>query len=116
MGGVDEQVGGLVLAGTGVGAQLVTMRYGRDAELQADLYGTRLMKATGYDPSAAVTLQETFVRLSENKKQNWLDGLFASHPPSQERVAKNRETVAALGAGGELGVSATWHALRHSSS
>ncbi len=104
MGGVDEQVGGLVLAGTGVGAQLVTMRYGREAELQADLYGTRLMKATGYDPAAAVTLQETFVRLSENRKQNWLDGLFASHPPSQERVAKNRETVAALGAGGDLGV------------
>ena len=68
-----------------------------DAELQSDLYGTRLMKAAGYDPRAAVSLQETFVRLSEGKKQNWLNGLFASHPPSQERVAKNRETVAALG-------------------
>ncbi|MEO6078737.1 MAG: M48 family metalloprotease [Steroidobacteraceae bacterium] len=104
MGGVDEQVGNLVLAGSGVGAQLVTMRYGRDAELQADLYGTRLMKAAGYDPAAAITLQETFVRLSEGRKQNWLQGLFASHPPSGERVAKNRETVAALGAGGDVGV------------
>jgi beta-barrel assembly-enhancing protease len=103
MGGVDEQVGGLLMAGSGVGAQLVTMRYGRDAELQSDLYGTRLMKAAGYNPAAAISLQETFVRLSEGKKQNWLEGLFASHPPSQERVAKNRETVAALGAGGDLG-------------
>jgi beta-barrel assembly-enhancing protease len=105
MGGVDEQVGDLVLAGSGVGAQLVTMRYGREAELESDLYGTRLMKAAGYDPAAAITLQETFVRLSEGRKQNWLQGLFASHPPSQERVAKNRETVATLGAGGDQGVA-----------
>jgi beta-barrel assembly-enhancing protease len=104
MGGVDEQVGDLVLAGSGVGAQLVTMRYGREAELESDLYGTRLMKAAGYDPAAAITLQETFVRLSEGRRQNWLQGLFASHPPSQERVAKNRETVATLGAGGDQGV------------
>lgn len=104
MGGVDEQVGSLILAGSGIGAQLVSTRYGREAELQSDLYGTRLMKAAGYDPSAAITLQETFLRLSEGKRQNWLEGLFASHPPSAERVAKNRETVAALGGGGDLGV------------
>jgi beta-barrel assembly-enhancing protease len=103
LGGVDERVGSLALAGAGVGAQLVTMRYGREAELQSDLYGTRLMKAAGYDPAAAIALQETFVRLSEGRKQNWLDGLFASHPPSQERVSRNRETVAQLGAGGDLG-------------
>lgn len=103
MAGADEQTTGLVALGSSVGAQLVTMRYGRDAELQSDLYGTRLMKAAGYDPMAAVTLQETFVRLSEGRKQNWLQGLFASHPPSAERVAKNRETVAALGSGGDLG-------------
>ncbi len=92
-----------VLGGAGVGAQLITTRYGRDAELQSDLYGTRLMKAAGYDPAAAITLQETFVRLSEGRNSSWLEGLFASHPPSKERVAKNRETAAQLGAGGDLG-------------
>jgi beta-barrel assembly-enhancing protease len=103
MGDMDPQVGSLLLAGSGVGAQLISTRYGREAELESDLYGTRLMKAAGYDPGAAITLQETFVRLSEGRKQNWLDGLFASHPPSAERVAKNRETVGKLGAGGDLG-------------
>ena len=88
MGGVDEQAAGLVLAGAGVGAQLITTRYGREAELESDLYGTRLMKAAGYDPRAAITLQETFVRLSEGRQQNWMEGLFASHPPSAERVAQ----------------------------
>ncbi|MEO6369112.1 MAG: M48 family metalloprotease [Steroidobacteraceae bacterium] len=105
VGGVSDQTAGMVLMGANVGAQLVTTRYGRDAELQSDLYGTRLMKAAGYDPRAAITLQETFVRLSAGRNQNWLDGLFASHPPSAERVAKNRETVAALGEGGELGAA-----------
>jgi predicted Zn-dependent protease len=104
MGGVDDQVGSLVLLGSNVGAQLITTRYGREAELQSDLYGTRLMKAAGYDPRAAITLQETFLRLSAGRNQNWLEGLFASHPPSAERVAKNRETAATLGAGGDLGV------------
>ena len=103
MGGLSEQTANMVLTGANVGAQLIHTRYGREAELQSDLYGTRLMKIAGYDPRAAITLQETFVRLSEGRKQNWLDGLFASHPPSAERVARNRETVQKLGEGGDLG-------------
>jgi beta-barrel assembly-enhancing protease len=103
LGGVEENTSGLLLGGLSVGAQLVHTRYGRGAELESDLYGMRLMKAAGYDPTAAITLQETFVRLSEGRKTNWLEGLFASHPPSQERVSKNRETAAQLGAGGDLG-------------
>jgi beta-barrel assembly-enhancing protease len=103
IGGMDEPTAGLVLGGAGVGAQLISTRYGRDAELQSDLYGTRLLKAAGYDPAAAITLQETFVRLSEGRDSSWLEGLFASHPPSRERVARNRETAAKLGAGGDLG-------------
>jgi predicted Zn-dependent protease len=66
----------------------------------------KYMKLAGYDPQGAVSLQETFVRLSQEqggKGRSWLEGLFASHPPSEERVAKNRETAARLGAGGEVG-------------
>lgn len=104
VGGVDQNVAGLVLQGAGLGAQLVQTRYGRDQELEADHYGMKYMKLAGYDPMAAVRLQETFVRLSENeKKQSWLEGLFASHPPSAERVEKNRATATELGAGGEVG-------------
>jgi predicted Zn-dependent protease len=105
VGGVDQNVAGLLIQGAGVGAQLIHTRYGREAELESDLYGMRYMKAAGYDPQGAVTLQETFVRLSEQggRQQSWLEGLFASHPPSQERVDRNRQTAAELGTGGELG-------------
>ena len=43
------------------------------------------------------------MRLSEGRNQDWLAGLFSSHPPSPERVAANRATAATLPAGGELG-------------
>ncbi len=61
------------------------------------------MVRAGYDPQAAVTLQRTFVKLSESRQQDWMTGLFASHPPSQERVQNNIEALATLPKGGELG-------------
>ncbi|MGI9327394.1 MAG: M48 family metalloprotease [Pseudomonadales bacterium] len=90
-----------VLGAAQMAAGLLTLRYGRDAEREADFYGTEFMARAGYDPYAAVSLQETFVRLSEesgrSKKQNgWLEGLFASHPPSTERVANNKSIVGRL--------------------
>lgn len=92
-----------VVVGAQLGAALITQRHSREAEREADLYGMELMHRAGYDPHAAVTLQETFVRLSEDRRGNWLTGLFASHPPSTERVANNRATAARLGSSGETG-------------
>jgi predicted Zn-dependent protease len=93
----------LAVGAASIGAQLINQRYGRDAELESDLYGMRYMAKAGYDPQAAVSLQETFVRLSEGREQGWLAGLFASHPPSTERVQRNRATAMTLPQGGELG-------------
>ncbi|MDY6948963.1 MAG: tetratricopeptide repeat protein, partial [Pseudomonadota bacterium] len=103
---VDATVANLALSGAGVGAQLIQQKYGREQELESDEYGIKYMKLAGYDPQGAISLQETFVRLSQQggaKSQSWLEGLFASHPPSQERVAKNKETAARYGLGGDLG-------------
>ena len=93
----------LAIGGAGIAAQLVTHKYGRDAESEADFYGMKYMSKAGYDPRAAIKLQQTFVRLSEGGNSNWLSGLFASHPPSQERVDANRVTAANLAQGGEIG-------------
>lgn len=99
----DNDYANLIVGGAQVGAMLLSTRYGRQAELESDHYGMRYMTAAGYDPDAAVDLQETFVRLSKNRKSNWLSGLFASHPPSQARVERNRETAAQLPDGGDYG-------------
>ncbi len=93
----------LALGGAGIAAQLLTQKYSRGAELEADFYGMKYMSRAGYDPHAAIKLQQTFVRLSESGESNWLNGLFASHPPSQERVDTNRRTAATLPPGGEIG-------------
>lgn len=99
----DSNYAGLIVGSGQVGLQLVSTKYGRDAESESDLYGMRYMKLAGYDPTAAVTLQETFVRLSKDRKSNFLEGLFSSHPPSEARVAANKVTLAQIGAGGEWG-------------
>src|SRR5262249_36880970 len=105
VGGVDSDVTGLVLAGSGVGLQMVQMRYGRDQELEADRFGMSYMRRAGYDPTGAVTLQQTFVRIANEKSgaEGFFDRMFASHPPSTERVEKNKEMLRTLGGGGEVG-------------
>ncbi len=99
----DSDYGNVIVGGAQLGAQLINQSYSRDAESESDYYGMVYMKRAGYDPAAAVTLQETFVRLSEGRSPGWIEGLFASHPPSQSRVEANRQTLAELGAGGEVG-------------
>lgn len=99
----DNPYAGAIVGGAQVGAQLINQRYGRDAERESDLYGTRYMAQAGYDPQGAVELQESFVRLSEGRAPGWLDGLFSSHPPSQERVENNRQLAAQLRAEGFTG-------------
>lgn len=93
----------LAVGGAGIAAQLINTTYSRSAELESDFYGMKYMAKAGYDPNAAIDLQQTFVRLSQGRNSNWLTGLFASHPPSQERVDANRQTAAALATGGEVG-------------
>ncbi len=86
-----------------LGAQLITTKYGRDAERESDLYGMRYMSTAGYHPQGAVQLQESFVRLSAERRSDWLSGMFASHPPSAERVANNQATAKTLPDSGEFG-------------
>jgi len=99
----DSRYGSLALLGGSVGAQLVTQRYSRAAETEADEYGMRYMARAGYNPRGAVELQETFVRLSEGRRQDAFSALFASHPPSRQRVEANRALLAELGESGRIG-------------
>ncbi len=92
----DNNYRDIILGGASLGAGLTLARYGRGHELESDHYGMQYMAAAGYDPQAAVELQEIFVELSKGQQANWLEGLFASHPPSEERVAKNRRHAQSL--------------------
>jgi len=91
------------MGGAAMGAQLALAQYSQSNELESDHYGIRYMKTAGYDPQAAVELQELFVRLSEGNNPGFIQGMFATHPPSQKRVAENQRLVNEIGAGGYRG-------------
>ena len=91
-----------IIGGASVAFQLADRKYSRDAERVSDYHGMKYMHAAGYDTTAAVTLQEKFVALAQDRNPNWLNGLFASHPPSTERVENNRATLAEFLATGAL--------------
>ncbi|ABI56221.1 M48 family metalloprotease [Alkalilimnicola ehrlichii MLHE-1] len=92
----DRDIGPLLVAGAGIGATLIMQRYSRHHELEADRFGMEYMARAGYDPQGAVDLMETFLRMHDRGDPSWLEGLFASHPPSRERLEANRQTVREL--------------------
>jgi len=100
-----RKLSNLAQMGAGIGAQLINTKYGRNAELESDRYGITYMARAGYDPQGAVDLQQTFLNLSKDSKRSndFISGLFASHPPSAERLATNKKIVASLPPGGEVG-------------
>ncbi len=88
------EYGVLGMGAMAVGAQAWQAKYGRSHELESDEVGMKYMAKAGYDAQAAVELQEIFVKLSEGRNSGFIEGLFASHPPSQSRVDANRKHAA----------------------
>lgn len=98
----ENQYANLIVGVASIGAVLVNSRYTRRQESESDLYGMEYMHKAGYDPKGAVDLQRTFLRLQEGKDPDWLSGMFASHPPSRERLNANIATASTLASGGEI--------------
>ena len=87
----QSDYGEWIQMGAGVGAKAWQASYGRDQELEADRYGVEYMVKAGYDPQAAVELQQKFVELSKGRAPQGMEAWFSTHPPSQVRVNKNQE-------------------------
>lgn len=95
----QNKYGGAAVLAAGVGAQAWMARYSRANETESDRYGIEYMVRAGYEPRAAVELQQTFVKLSEGRNSGWFEDFFASHPPSQARVDANRAQAETLPTG-----------------
>lgn len=54
--GSGSAVGGLLQQGIGTGTQLLTLRFSRTQEYEADDLGIRYLASAGYDPTAASTM------------------------------------------------------------
>src|SRR4051794_17982826 len=63
--------------------QLVTMRFGRQDELEADRLGVRLGSESGYDPRAMIELMKI---LDESSQGNRPPEFFSTHPNPENRI------------------------------
>lgn len=77
--------GAIELAGQ-VGAALLTTKYSRDQERQADELGFKYMTAAGYNPRAFVETMQILAAAAQREPSKF-ENLFASHPMTSERIA-----------------------------
>ncbi len=69
---------------TSYGAQLLTLRFGREDESEADLVGMELAARAGYNPRAGVTLWQKMAANNRGTPPEWL----STHPAGNTRIAE----------------------------
>lgn len=82
-------LGSLGDAALNMGAQLLTLKFSREDESEADLVGLELAARAGYDPSAGVTLWEKMMKANAGAPPEFL----STHPASATRIADIRATL-----------------------
>ncbi|EHP38927.1 peptidase M48, Ste24p [Cupriavidus basilensis OR16] len=71
----------------GTGAQLLTLRFSRSDETEADLVGMDIAARAGYDPRAAVSLWQKMGAVSQTSAQSGSEFL-STHPSGRTRIAE----------------------------
>jgi predicted Zn-dependent protease len=98
----DSALGGLLQKGIGTGSQLLTLKFSRTQEYEADDLGIRYLASSGYDPRALSTM------LASLASQSSLDARVAgssrsmpewasTHPDPASRVGRAARNAAASG-------------------
>ncbi|HEY1104128.1 MAG TPA: M48 family metallopeptidase [Burkholderiaceae bacterium] len=68
----------------GGGAQLLTLRFSREDETEADLVGMELGARAGYNPRAGITLWQKMAAANKGAPPQWL----STHPSGNTRIAE----------------------------
>ena len=66
----------------GLGGQLLSLRFGREDESEADLIGLELAARAGYDPHAGVTLWQKMAEASQGAQPEFI----STHPSGPTRI------------------------------
>jgi len=78
-----EQIAALI-------TQAVTMKYGRDDELQSDALGVQFMAAAGYDPRALVGVLQALEAAAGGSRS---PEFFSTHPNPERRVEHIEQAI-----------------------
>ncbi len=89
-GGRAAQIGAIV--GADLGSIMIFAKMDRGAEDEADLLAVEYAYAAGYDPGEYVIFFEKINAL-QKKKPSALGKIFASHPPTESRIAHVQKVI-----------------------
>jgi predicted Zn-dependent protease len=75
-------LGGAGHMAANMGGQLLSLKFGRDDETEADIVGMDLAARAGYDPAAGVTLWQKMMAANKGAPPQWM----STHPASDTRI------------------------------
>ncbi len=79
-----------------VGLALVMRGYSRDAEAEADAFGTLYMARAGFNPEGMAQVMDKLATLSGSGEGFW-ENLASDHPPAAKRAAAVRAEIKSKG-------------------
>lgn len=82
-------LGNLGDAALNIGAQLLTLKFSREDESEADLVGLELAARAGYNPAAGVTLWQKMMKAAEGAPPEFM----STHPAGPTRVRDIQQTL-----------------------
>jgi len=80
------------------------LKFGRNAEYEADMLGVQYLWATGYDPNAMSTFFEK-LQAQEKKKPGTMARVFSTHPMVGDRIEKVNALIARFPERGEYTIN-----------
>ncbi len=86
LGGQNEALADIA----GVGLGLLSLRYSRDNEYEADDMGRTLSYAAGYDPAGNVEFFAQLMDKYEQRRPSNIEMLFRTHPATADRIARQQ--------------------------
>ncbi len=73
-----------------VGTQLLTLKFSREDEIDADLVGLELAARAGFNPDASISLWE---KMGRAKEGGGGPGFLSTHPSGPDRIERLQENV-----------------------
>lgn len=93
----DARTGAQAAALAAAVGQLLNMRYGREDELECDVWGVKLMALAGYDPRAQIRVMEILRDAGGGGGQ---PEFFSTHPNPDNRIDRIERAIAEAFPGG----------------
>lgn len=97
LGEAPEQIAQMAADIAGAGAMA---RFSRDDERQADDFGVNYTTGAGYDPNGLITLFAKMAAMDGGSGTSF-DRLLASHPATDERIARLQRRIDSMSAAGQ---------------